>query len=103
MGIVVSDTSLSVPLAAVCYPVATDEKMHLHISAQLCCLFYKSRENACIWIAGYHTALNLSSRIMLLKILQPLGSGPADPLSPGAGVSGEDGGLSSTHSDLTWI
>ena len=60
------------------------EKMHLHISAQLCCLSCKSRENAWVWIAGYHTALNLSSRILLLKILQPRGSGPADPLSPGS-------------------
>lgn len=37
------------------------EKMHLHISAQLCCLSCKSRENTSTWITGYCAALNLSS------------------------------------------
>lgn len=41
------------------------EELLLHIGAQLGGLAYKCRENTWIWITGCHTALNLSSQIIL--------------------------------------
>lgn len=62
MEIVVSDVNLSVTLAAVLLASGrSGEKMHLHVSAQLCCLSYRSSENTSIWIAGSRTAFSLSS------------------------------------------